>query len=159
MVITRANLAPTRPPLEHPYSALALVLGLSGSQKWTTVAVGEKQRHQEGPGKGFPALDLEGSVGPREGLEEEELAGLGGDSSRLWSTDSEDDEVEGDGEGVGEGEGQKGQPSEALLGRRLLRSAEQGRGGGDEAGTQEWLEAFEDDAASESERSARTDGE
>ena len=65
---TRENVAaatvdrfsPSLPPLEHPYGALALVLALSGSQRWASVGEDKGQEGPEGEklaGAGFTVFD------------------------------------------------------------------------------------------------------
>lgn len=148
-----------KPPLEHPYAALALTLALSGSQRWetaATAATAEEGGEEEEEKGDIPSAsaDVERKEGGRssrgvllEEVEEkdEELAGFGGDSSRLWSTDSEHEE-ESEGkqvQGVEEGQG-IGDPPLASL--PFLEDT-------DEGNTQEWLQAFENDDGS-----PRTDG-
>ena len=95
---TGANrFSPNLPPLEHPYGALALVLALSGSQRWAPVGGNKGQEVPEG-GKLTRAgwTDDQGR--------ERERSGEGLDTSRLWSTDSEKEEG---GEGVDSGKGHK----------------------------------------------------
>ncbi|CAN0207634.1 unnamed protein product, partial [Scytosiphon promiscuus] len=152
--------AQVRPPLEHPYAALAFMLALSGSQRWTTS--GETTTAPEGGEQGeagpAPRMDSEGKEeGSRRSSGEPllgeagqegggELFGFGGDSSRLWSTDSERDEEVGSKD---DGEDSTGVSRPAtVLGKDEEEEAE-------EEGTQDWLRAFEDDG----ERSPRTDDE
>ena len=172
-----------RPPLEHPYSALALALALSGSERWaaapsTAAAEGgegaeEEKEEAEGRFVRSGAANAEGHTGgrsspggapPEEDAEhgDGELAGFGGDSSQLWSTDSERDEGGEERTGPeGEGEEEKGDEGGSTRGGPAvplppLEDADGERGGGGGGGdTQEWLRAFENDG----ERSPRTDGE
>lgn len=142
MVRTRAGLVPST-PLEHPYGALALLLALSGSQRWA-VEGQEAEGSEDDESKGDVLVP-----------NESELAGLGGESSRLWSTDSnESDEEEEEWEGGGPS------PRPAVYGGGLLSVIEPTPGGGSdhEGGTQEWLKAFEDDDDA-SDSTARTDGQ
>lgn len=138
--------------LEHPYSALALMLALSGSERWPTTAAATTR--EEGEANPVPPLDSEGKGGRSswaamsgEGEDQEEggeLYGFGGDSSRLWSTDSEHD---GDSEAKDDEEGEEEAEEENGTGVVL-------QGDAGDAGRHEWLQAFEDDG----ERSPRTDG-
>lgn len=141
MVGTRAVVVPAT-PLEHPYGALALLLALSGSQRWTV-------EEEEGGGGQEGDSEEDQSKGDALVLNKATLAGLGGESSRLWSTDSDESE------GAAEGD----EPSQrATFAGGLLSVTEPAQGGPDhEGGTQEWLQDFENDDASES--TARTDGQ
>lgn len=152
-----------QPPPEHPYAALALTLALAGSPTWTTTAARTDDSGDDGDGDdatssaaanaggGAGAIRRGGSA--KEEHEDEELAGFGGDSSRLWSTDSEpDEEYDGsegrDGEEGAEAEKGGRGPAEAPL--PPLPEDADGRDT-----QEEWLRAFESDG----ERSPRTDGE
>lgn len=162
---------PSLPPLEHPYGALALVLALSGSQRWASAGEDKGQEVQEG-GAG---LTVSGDQG-REG----ERSGQGLDTSRLWSTDSEEEEGGGEEGEEGRGDGQHedlegdgadggGLSTAAKGGRRRrrrlssspgLKAAAPQDGGESEEGTSEWLKAFESDgSASDGELSPHTDGQ
>ncbi|CAN0114916.1 unnamed protein product, partial [Ectocarpus sp. 12 AP-2014] len=153
--------AAASPPLEHPYAALALALALSGSQRWTAATEAEVEEDERegdtpdaesveggggggGGGSGRPARDEEGGGGG--GGAAELLAAFEGDSSRLWSSDSD------------EGSEQEGKPEEQEQeeedGVGSLSSALPGVEDVDEGGTREWLQAFEDDG----EGSPRADG-
>lgn len=163
-----------QPPPEHPYAALALTLALSGSPKWaatsTATYVTAAADDDEGATISSAAANtseaggvtrrltsgapLEGGSA-RAGEEDGELTGLGGDSSRLWSTDSEHDEEEN--EGI-EGRAEEAEEEEATKkgGRGAAVSAPPPAvEDTDERDTQEWLQAFESDGES----SPRTDGE
>lgn len=156
------------PPPEHPYAALALALALSGSPRWETSPGGA---HDDGGAASSDATSseggvirrrrrrpssssdepLEGGLGKEEHGEDGELAGFGGDSSRLWSDDGEEDDEENEGNERRDAEEEKEEEAE---GRRppvapLAPVEDVG-----ERDTQEWLQAFESDG----ERSPRTDG-
>ncbi|CAM9190719.1 unnamed protein product [Ectocarpus sp. 6 AP-2014] len=150
--------AAASPPLEHPYAALALALALSGSQRWAAAREAEVEG-DEREGDTPDAESVEGGGGGggsgRLARDEEEgeewegaaelLAGFEGDSSRLWSSDSDEgSEREGGTEEQEEEEDGVGSLSSALP---VVEDV-------DEGGTREWLQAFEDDG----EGSPRADG-
>ena len=179
-----------QPPPEHPYSALALTLALSGSPSWaaaTTAATGDGGGDEGASVSSFVAANssdrgatrrpssgasLDGGSAARQGQgqgqQDGELAGLGGDSSRLWSTDSErdDDDDDDDDEDDEENEGMVMEEGDKEEEEEEEEAKERGRGPAllmepptvvedtDERDTQEWLRAFESDG----ERSPRTDG-
>lgn len=153
MVSPEAHLVPSQPPLEHPYSALALVLALSGSERWATAPAAKAQNNQEGELEDLSVAGSESGEGPRDWLGGG-LVGIEGESSRLWSTDSE-------------GEGQGGKENEDIRSSADFRSPQPLSGSdselegaiNSEGGTQEWLLAFESGGESESRHSACTDGE
>ncbi|CAM9751525.1 unnamed protein product, partial [Hapterophycus canaliculatus] len=151
--------AGVRPPRDHPYAALAFMLSLSGSQRWATAAAANTTA-QEGQDEAEADPSLRSNSarkagsrrsprtapseeGNQQGEQEEGggMFGLGGDSSRLWSTDSERDE---------ESEEKSADGGSRGVARPLTVLS----GDAEEAGTQEWLRAFESDG----ERSPRTDG-
>eukprot|EP00752_Nemacystus_decipiens_P005155 g4678.t1 len=143
-----------QPPPEHPYAALALTLALSGSPTWTTTT----GTNDDEAISSAAATSAAGGVGAirrgsaKEQSDDGELAGLGGDSSRLWSTDNEDDE-ENDGK-VGRDEEERGGGAEKG-GRGPPGAPRPLPEDTDERDTHEWLRAFESDG----ERSPRTDDE
>lgn len=154
-----------QPPPEHPYAALALAVALSGSPTWTTTTGTDDDDDDDvvspaatnTEGGGGAGVIRRGSAKEEHKDGELELAGFGGDLSRLWSTDSErgeeSDGKEGqddddDEEGTEAETGGRGPPGGAPL--TLPEDADVG-----ERDTQEWLRAFESDG----ERSPRTDGE
>lgn len=168
MVASKADLARARPPLDHPYSALSLLLVLSGSQRWDVGERHDAGRDAHAAGEEVAASAIEGWREPREGPGGEDMAAFEGNSSRLWSVDSESEDGEGEGMEEGEEEGGSSGSSVDLGGGRRARGAGAGCpardgvrywGGG---GTREWLLDFENDgggSGSESEgSSARTDG-
>ena len=140
-----AALDPAPPLLEHPYAAISFLLALSGSRSSSA---------REEP---FSELDKSAENSSQvfaDGVDGK-LADLAGDSSRLWSSDSEDEEK------VGEGK-KRDEPSHVEVGRWQLDGAMSSQNDGldEDADTREWLQAFESEANSESDRSsAHTDGE
>ncbi|CAB1120688.1 unnamed protein product [Ectocarpus sp. CCAP 1310/34] len=150
--------AAASPPLEHPYAALALALALSGSQRWAAAKEAEVEGDErEGDTPDAESIEGGGCGGSgRSARDEEEgeeregaaelLAGFEGDSSRLWSSDSD--------EGSEREGGPEEQEQEEEDGVGSLSSALPGVEDVDEGGTREWLQAFEDDG----EGSPRADG-
>lgn len=146
--------SPSLPPLEHPYGALALVLALSGSQRWAPVGEDKGQEVQEGE-------KLVGAGWTDDQGRERERSGEGLDTSRLWSTDSEKEE------GGEDEDGEDGLSVAAMgsLRRQLssspgLEAAALQDGGESEGGTSAWIKAFESDgSASDGELSPHTDGQ
>lgn len=136
------RLSLSMPRLEHPYGALALVLALSGSQRWPSVIEDNGLESQEDRGGKVSAGDS--WTAPNDQGREGEWLGQGLETSRLWSTDSEEEEAAGGKLSLFPG----------------LETAEQLDGGEMEEGTSEWLKAFESDGAdSDGELSPHTDGE
>ncbi|CAM9470490.1 unnamed protein product [Laminaria digitata] len=155
---------PSQPPLEHPYGALALVLALSGSQRWPPVCGDQGQgvrEREESAGEGWNVSDDQGRKRERLG---ERL-----NTSRLWSTDSEEEggdegeEEEGGGE-HGQHDGGEGAGADGGRGRLSslpgLEAVAPQDGGESDGGTSEWLKAFDSDgSASDGELSPHTDGQ
>ncbi|CAM9700389.1 unnamed protein product [Ectocarpus sp. 4 AP-2014] len=144
--------AAASPSLEHPYAALALALALSGSQRWAAVREAEVEGDEregdspdaesveggggDGGGGGRPARDEEEGE-EREGTAEL-LAVFEGDSSRLWSSDSDEGSER-------EGGPEEEQQEEEEDGVGSLSSALPVVEDVDKGGAREWLQAFEDD--------------
>lgn len=124
--------------LVHPYAALALVLALSGSASPIHDDEGDEIRKERQDGNGG---------------QHDELDVLIGDSSKLWSTDSEEDDIE----QVALGSGRENdkfvdtagkQPSQVRndSARQQEESdSDEKEEAGDGGGTQEWLQAFQDE--------------
>eukprot|EP00903_Cladosiphon_okamuranus_P015208 g14056.t1 len=158
-------------PPEHPFAALALTLALSGSPRWaTTPTSSDDDDDDEGGTISSAAANTSEAWGvtrpptsgaPLEGgsarveQEDGELAGLGGDSSRLWSTDSEQEDEEEDEEVESEGRDEEEEEEEEEAAKKGGRGPAVVAVDTDERDTQEWLRAFESDG----ERSPRTDDE
>lgn len=161
--------------LDHPFAALALILALSGSPTYAMgddngivytaegpVESGGDRAAAEGMGRRYDDRDEAGG----------DVGDLLGDSSKLWSTDSEEEAEEEEEVGGGNGEG-AGAYVDDIVGRVPLQSGggpavrrEAGDGDDDEEGegetTQQWLQAFQDELdeeATSGEDSAHTDGE
>lgn len=164
-----------QPPLEHPFAALALVLALSGTSHFQPKESGEESLRA----KRDDRTEAIPSSRDRDIRGDGELTGLGGESSRLWSTDSEGDA--GDREeqrgtlglppaspSNGSGGGAKSllnDPSAASA-SLAVRGGDRGEGVGGDGGTREWLQDFAAEQAEASEwdsdgeqSSAHTDGE
>lgn len=161
--------------LDHPFAALALILALSGSPTYAIDGDSGVVSTTEGP------VESENDIGDAEEMsrrfdERHEASGdvddLLGDSSKLWSTDSEEEAEEEEEVGGGKGEG-GGAYIDDIVGRVPLQSGggpsvprEAGSGDDDEEGegevTQKWLQEFQDELdeeATSGEGSAHTDGE
>lgn len=153
MVSTRADFVHTK-PLVHPYAALGLLLALSGSPTWTADEVSSQAEAARRGGWNESGATTRQSGRREDGLDEE-LARLAGDSSKLWSTDSEHEE---EGEGGEKGDSELLQEEDSLGG---VRGNGDNDGEGGATAHDEWLEAFQDDHSDEatSTSSGYTDGE
>lgn len=163
--------------LVHPYSALALVLALSGSQAWTmdpNDGNPHRQYSLEPGGDNVGAAAASATVAKErvgkyhgDGAADGELDHLIDNSSKLWSTDSEEEEKDDARAGAEGGGGSVGIVKRAPLQGGGQPSSVQNSASSDGEGeigttTEEWLQAFQnepDELRTSDEGSAFTDGE